>query len=416
MKLLLHNCTIWDAKHADPLEDADVLIEDGRIAVIGSKNGRALHRARDALSLDLEGRFLLPGLWDAHAHLGMALPQTDLSKRPPLDQPVQRSIRAGKNAQAALRAGVTSIRVVGEAYCVDIAWKRAFASGEWLGPTLYVCGAALAATGGHATHSGLATEVDGPEGFRWGVREQLKQGADQIKLMLTGGIGGSAEETPETVELEADEVRAAVETAHRRGVIVGAHIGGTAGVKLAVEAGVDVVEHGYILDEEAVALMARHGTFFVPTLSVTQRSDDEYREANWAEYAIQNAAKIRQRHAHSFQLALEAGVRIAVGEDTDSIATNVVGEMELMAARSMPTHQVLTAATLVPAEICRVQDSRGTIEVGKWADLIVVEGNPVDDLSVLRSPVVVLKEGQIAVNNLIPGSSNFFGGENAYLS
>lgn len=348
--------------------------------------------------VDLDGRFLLPGLWDAHAHLALALPQTDLSKRPPHEPAAERTVRAGRTALDALEAGVTSVRVLGEAEGVDIAWKRAFTAGGWTGPRLFVSGQALAVTHGHMTTTGKSVACDGPEGFRRGVREQIGRGADQIKLIITGGIGSSAATRPDHLEMGADEVRAAVATAHQRGVIVGAHVGSPAGVKLAVEAGVDVVEHGYVMDEEAVHLMAQHGTWYVPTLSVTQHPDAYYQNAQWASYAVQNAARLRQYHRDSFDMARAKGVRIAAGEDTESIALNLPGELELLQAAGLSAHEILIAATLAPAEICGVADRVGTLARGMAADLIAVDGDPTTDASAFRRVCLVVKGGRVAVD------------------
>lgn len=395
MSLVLTHATIVDCVEPEPKENASVYVEDGRILKIEHSR----HTPRPSKSnevVDLSGATIIPGLWDAHAHLALALPQTDLSKRPPFEPPAERAIRAGRNLLDAFRGGITAVRVVGEADGVDIAWKRAFATGLWEGPRLFVCGAALACTGGHATRTGLAVECEGPQGFRKGVREQIQRGADQIKLMVTGGIGGSPTELPDDVELTVDEIRAAVEVAHARGHIVGAHVGGARGAKVSIEAGVDCIEHGYVLDQGAVDLMVSKGTTYVPTLTVTQLGSQHYEEAGWAPYAIRNAARIAPLHENSFRLALEAGVTIAAGEDCQSILPYAHFEIKLLVRLGMTPYAALVSATRTPARLCGVEADLGTVEAGKFADLIILQGNPLERIDAIEAPAAVMKAGIFA--------------------
>lgn len=390
----LMNVHVIDCVTSEPSEPATVIIRGDSIAYVGEQSRTSLPGPDDVV-VDCESTFLMPGLWDAHAHLGLALPQDDPRYRPPFESAPARAIRAGRNAIQALQKGITSIRVVGEADYVDVAWKRAFDSGTWDGPRLIVCGAALACTGGHATHTGLAIGVDGAKGFTQAARQQFYMGADQIKLMVTGGIGSSPTESADTVELSREEICAAVGVAHARGSIVGAHVGGAAGAKLCVTCGVDVIEHGYILDDEAIEMMVRSGTYLVPTLSVTQLGAEEYRAAGWAEYAIRNSERIAPLHGESFRRALEAGVKIASGEDTDSIGRNAAREVELLTRLGVESFQAIRAATVVPAQMCHLDHRVGTVEVGKIADLIATVSSPLTDVRQLQSPVFVMKGGRI---------------------
>jgi imidazolonepropionase-like amidohydrolase len=393
MEIVLADATVLDMVKPEPFQHATIVIENGRIVgVLDSR--RTPGPSGDRVIHDLSGLVVMPGLWDAHAHLAIAMPQTDATKRPPLEPSTERAIRAGRNAVDALYGGITAIRVVGEADYVDVAWKRAFDSGLWDGPRLFVCGAALACTGGHATRTALAVECDGPEGFRAAAREQFKRGADQIKLMVTGGIGGSPDELPDEVELTVDEMRAAVEVAHERRRVVGAHVGGAAGAKAAIAVGVDCIEHGYLLDEEAVDLMARKGTYYVPTLSVTQLGADHYASIPWAEYAIRNASRVASLHLRSFQMALEAGCKIASGEDMHSVLPYAHMEIELLVKSGMAPYAALVAATRTPAEICGISNELGTIEAGKIADLVVLPSNPVDNIRSVERPIAVFKAGR----------------------
>jgi imidazolonepropionase-like amidohydrolase len=395
MAIYLVNCQVIDCVHTAPLERSTVLIDEGVIVHVAAHGCRAPKPRSEDRVVDLEGGFLMPGLWDAHGHLSLVLSQTDRYKSPPDEATASRTIRAGKNAMDALRAGITAVRVVGEANSVDIAWKGAFASGQWEGPRLFVCGAALASTGGHATQGGLAVQVDGPVGFRRAARLQFQKGADQLKLMATGGVSSSPIERLEHLELSQDEITAAVEVAQARKTIIGAHVGGSRAAKVCIESGVDVIEHGYILDDEVIGVMVRHDVYFVPTLIITQGTVDEYRVAGWAEGLIENSVAIRPLHRESFLRAYHAGVKIAVGEDTGAIAHNTVREMELMVDCGMSPFQVLVAATRTPAAMCGAADRLGTLEAGKLADLIATRLDPLGEISQLRSPFFVMKAGRI---------------------
>ena len=399
-RLRLDDAWLIDGTGADPRRVRWVLIED-----------RAIREVRDAPAggvdgldgapeppdaddvIDLAGAWLLPGLWDAHAHLGMTFPQTDLSLTPHFERPADRTIRCGLAAMEALRHGVTAVRVVGEADYVDIAWKRAFAEGRFVGPRLFVCGRPLIATGGHGWQSGVSVQVDGPAEVRRAAREQLKQGADQIKLMVTGGVA-SATESMHEAQMTSDEIEAAVEIARFKGKKVCAHIGGPLGAKLAVRAGVASIEHGYHLDDEAVQMMVDHGATYVPTLAVTQ--DTEFVHANNAPYAIAKIVKAAALHLESFQRALAAGVTIATGEDMPvPFAERVVPEIETMVRAGMDPMHAIVASTRNAAALCDALDHVGTVEVGKLADLLVVGHDPVANISALRDVRLVFKEGAV---------------------
>jgi imidazolonepropionase-like amidohydrolase len=213
--------------------------------------------------------------------------------------------------------------------------------------------------------------------------------------MITGGVA-SATETMYESQMTLDEIEAAVEVARFKGRKVCAHVGGALGAKMAVKAGVASVEHGYFLDDEAIEMMVKHDTFYVPTLSVTQ--DEDYMRAHWTEYAIKKALDAAPRHLESFQKALGAGVKIAIGEDSIPFAERLVPEIETVVGAGMEPMAAIVASTRTAAELCGVDDQLGTIEVGKVADLIVVTQNPLDNVSHLRDLLLVFKEGQLVVD------------------
>ena len=411
MRTLLTNAHLIDGTGVEVRPIAGLLIEDHRVAAIYNAAERdgtsatedaAENTAENTLAagvdttIDLAGGYLMPGLWDVHAHLSMVFPQPALHLTPHHELPADRTVRCGRAAMQALEFGVTSLRIVGEAHYVDVAWKRAFASGMFTGPRLFVCGRPLIATGGHGWQHGVSVEVDGPDEVRKAAREQLKRGADQIKLMVTGGVA-SPTETMHEPQMTFDEIRAAVEIASFKGRKVCAHVGGPLGAKMAVKAGVASIEHGYLLDDEAIDLMLEHGTTLVPTLAVTQ--DTDFVTANNAEFAIEKILAAAPDHLESFQKALAAGVKIATGEDMPvPFAERIIPEVETMVAAGMMPGHAVVASTRNAAALCGVADELGTVEVGKVADLIVLDSNPLVDISNLRRLRLVFKEGELVVD------------------
>jgi imidazolonepropionase-like amidohydrolase len=249
-------------------------------------------------------------------------------------------------------------------------------------------------------------EVDGPFEMRKAVREQLKHGVDQIKICITGGVATAGEGMRES-QLFLDEVKAATETAHQKGKRVCAHAGGPEGVKTAIRGGVDCIEHGYYLDDEAIELMVEHKTFFVPTMCVTQ--DEEFmRKSRMADFQIEKARGAAEAHREGFQKALQAGVRIACGGDSSPIDEITLDEIEELVNAGMTEMQAIIAATKTSADLCGVGEQLGTIEVGKLADLVAVPENPLDDITALRRVSLVLKDGNLVDTQRPEGSADFW--------
>jgi imidazolonepropionase-like amidohydrolase len=401
MKIDLINATLIDGRGGEPLANAHVEVTGNRISAVNTddpgppRNGNVV--------IDLEGGYLLPGLWDCHVHLAMVFPQGNLQKHPMFEPQASRTLRAGRNAMDALRVGITAMRVVGDPDHLDIRWKQAFASGEFVGPRLFVSGKGLRPTAGHGYAGGTGLEVDGADEFLRAARDQIKHGADWVKIMVTGGVA-SKRETMHEPQATFEEIAAVVQAARERGKRSAAHIGGPEGAKYAVEAGIDTVEHGYLLDDEVIALMVERGTYLVPTLSVTQ--DDEYISNNWTPWAIKKARDAAPGHLASFQKAVKAGVKIANGTDLTPIAETTPGEIEQLVRAGLSEMEAIIASTRTAAELCGVEDELGTIEPGKLADMIVVRENPLDDISHLRGIRLVMKDGQIVDANLPANGAN----------
>ncbi len=410
MKTVLANCTVIDCTGNPPMKEVTVIIEGNRILELKPGPYRERDQESDARVLDLEGGYLLPGLWNVHVHLGDIFPDPKHSASS--EAMIDRAIRAGRNAMDALRVGVTGIRVVGEPDYIDVAWKHAFDDKVLVGPRLFVCGKAISITGGHGCSGGLNAEVDGPYEVRKAVREQLKRGADQIKLMVSGGhaevIAGSG--TYQETQLLMDELEAAVEVAHQKGKRVCAHAGNP-GMKMAIQAGVDCIEHGYHLDDEAVEMMVENDVFYVPTM-VCNLDEEWLRETGLIDTVpgdanpglvgrllVAKSEKVTpeyaQDHRAGFEKALKAGVKIACGGDSNPIGEFALLEIEHLVRAGMGDMEALIAATRTCADLCGVVDQLGTVEVGKLADLIVLLEDPLQDISNLRELKLVFKDGLI---------------------
>jgi imidazolonepropionase-like amidohydrolase len=305
------------------------------------------------------------------------------------------TLRAARRALEFLSCGVTSLRTLGDAGGIDFALRDAIAAGEFPGPRLYIAGQPTTTTGGHG-YAENCMECDGPYEVRRNVREQLKRGADFIKIMMTGGIMG-ATEGHASQQMTEDEVRAATEVAHWAGKHVAAHTGGASGVAMAVKCGVDTVEHCYALDQDVVDQMAQAGTVCVPTLVVTD-SIPLYAAHGAEDWALRKLELAKPQHRRGFQLVLKSGCRFMVGSDLPSAKVNgviaTVREMQIMVELGASPLQVISAATKVPSDFFGLGSTLGTIEPGKIADLIAVDGDPCQDMRVLERPSFIMKDGK----------------------
>ena len=368
-----------------------MVIEEGKIAELKPGVHKPVESNRQARVFDLEGGYVLPGLWSSHAHLGSIFPDT---RNVQATEPVAEcTIRCGRNAISALHVGITGIRLVGDRDYVDIAWKRAFNDGIMVGPRLFCAGKGIIVTGGHGHELLSETEVDGPYEIRKAVREQLKRGADHVKLLITGGVMSSNESMMECQFL-SDELQAAMDVAHAKGKKVDVHCANSVGAKTAIEGGVDVIHHGYYLDDESIEMMAENNVFYVPTLFVTQYEEFSLKSGMSA-FQLERARTAAKAHLESFQKALEAQVKICAGADSSPIGDFTLVEIEQLVKCGMTEMQALVAATQHAAELNDVADQLGTVEVGKLADLICVSADPLESISNIRRLTLVLKEGQV---------------------
>jgi imidazolonepropionase-like amidohydrolase len=397
--LLLTNCHVIPCDGTPAIHDAGVLIEGTVIRTVDRLDALdpLLRDLGEVRTLDLGGRWLMPGLMDMHVHLALALPgPTRLLAK--LETDMELFVRAYRNALDALEAGVTFIRSVGGPRGVDFAIKRAVNAGQLKGPRIQSSGQAVIVTGGHGSSSEGCIEADGADGFRAATRAQLKEGADLIKLCITGGIAGEHEQIRDSQATYA-EMEAACDAAHNAGKKVTAHAGSPTAITQGIRAGLDCIEHGYFLDAPTIELMVERGTYLVPTLSVS-RCPEYMRERDCPEWMIAKSLRAGEDHMRAYQDALAAGVHIAMG--TDMLPTDqylgtlaVYREIEWMVQGGMSTEQALAASTLAAAELCDVSDRLGSVTAGKLADLIAMPASPLDDITALRGIDVVLKDGEV---------------------
>jgi imidazolonepropionase-like amidohydrolase len=389
---ILRNATLFDGTGAPPRTGMDVLVEGGRVAAVGS----GLTARPDADVLDLAGRWLMPGLIDCHVHITFAGDPQE-AERASTVHTAELAWTAAENARRTLEAGVTTVRDLGARDGVAILLRDAIAAGRLPGPRMRAAGAIICMTGGHGWWIGR--QADGPDDVRRAVREQLRAGADCIKFTATGGVM-TPRVDPRAASFTEAELAAGVEEAHKAFVRAAAHAQGTQGIKNAVRAGIDSIEHGIFLDDEVIEEMKRRGTFLVPTLAAPENISRHGLAAGIPAYMVEKSDRVREAHRDSFRRAVRAGVRIAMGTDAGT-PFNRHGanaeEVALMVACGMEPTAALLAATREAAELLDLAHEMGTVTPGRWADLLILDGDPLQDIRVLCDAARiagVLKGGQ----------------------
>lgn len=401
-QLVIHHCTVADARVLDgvaPIADAAIWVSDERIVAVGPRE-QVLARARataEVTEIDLAGGFVTPGLANMHTHLSLSLPGTGGDSVKSMNAH-ELALYMADGARRTLQCGVTTVRCVAEKDHADFALRRAITAGRAVGPRIFSAGQALVCTGGHGHEGSDTVECDGADGFRRGVRTQIRAGADLIKVMISGGIAGE-HESIHTRQLFTDEMTAVIGTAHAWGRKVTAHAGPAAVIAEAVELGLDCVEHGYQLTPEVAARMAAQGTALVPTLLVT-RCKEFFDELGVPEWMQRRSLGAGPRHLESFAMALAAGVEVLLGSDMPPFwrfeGTNAtVRELEYMSEGGLGPARALYAGTLGPVRWLGAEADLGTIEVGRYADLIAMDADPLADTSALRGVRWVMKGGRV---------------------
>ena len=394
-RLILAGARLFDGSGFEPVVERAVVVERGRIGAV-IPEGR--HPA-EATVLRLDGLTLLPGLINCHIHLCLgaeADPVRALAEEPP----AATAIKAVVRARQTVAAGVTTVRDLGGRDGVALAVRDAVRAGLVPGPRVLAAAQGICMTGGHGWR--FAREADGPDEVRRAVREQLKAGADVIKLLATGGVLTPGVE-PGSPQLTPEEIRAAIDEARKAGRRTAAHAQAEAGIAACVDAGITTIEHGIFLSEPIAARMAREGIALVATLVAPQAIVAGGIAAGIPEFAVRKSEAVRARHLESFQLALRLGVPIAAGTDAGTPLNphgSIVPELELMVQAGMTPLAAISAATSVAARVLGLEAETGRIAPGLAADLIAVAGNPGERIGTLADVRLVLAGGRIVLNRL----------------
>lgn len=403
MKQAIKCGKLFDSQNGKVLEDKVVIIEDKTIYDVIDL--REFAQEPDMEVIDLSDKFVTPGLTDLHVHSGMngeGNDRMDLLHH----TPAELTLYSLKNVQQDLYAGFTTLRDCGSQAFVSVALRNAINKGDFEGPRMFVSGYALGSTGGHAdSHYApgvtcTAEEhpiIDGPDSARKAARFNLKNGADFLKFMSTGGVMSKGT-TLGAQQLCDDEIAAIIEIANLYGVHTATHAHGTNGIKAAVRAGVTTVEHGMILDEEAIELMLEHGTYLTPTIIAAERICVKGPEMGLTPWMVEKANQALSHHEWGFRQCLEKGVPITFGTDS-ATPYNYHGkqgyEFELLQRFGMDPHKALVAATMTNAKVLGVDKTQGNVEKGKVADLCAWSCDPMEDVKTMQNCLFVMKEGVV---------------------
>lgn len=387
------------------LSDVTIVVDDNKIEAI--KEGFVKAEEGDTV-IDLKHATVMPGLMDMHVHLSSQHggPQTYLD-RFSLNE-ADYALRAANYAKITLDAGFTTVRNLGDSYYETVALRNAISKGIATGPRIYTVGKSIATTGGHADPSNgishlLRPDVGPKQGVvngeveaREAVRSRYQDGADLIKITATGGVLSVAK-SGQNPQFMTDELEAIVDTAKDYGMTVAVHAHGKEGMKRAIEAGVDSIEHGTHMDEEIRNLMVANGTYYVPTIMAGKFVADKAKiDGYFPELVRPKAAAIGPLIQNTFEKAHKAGVKIAFGTDSGVSAHGDNGqEFALMVEAGMAPADALRSATINSAQLLGVSDILGTLEAGKLADIVAVSGNPLDDISLMESVSFVMKDGVV---------------------
>jgi imidazolonepropionase-like amidohydrolase len=370
---------LFDGTGAEPAGNATLVVEDGMLREGPNPDGAEV--------IDLSDCFVMPGLIDAHTHLSI-IPAKGDQLGQLREPPGKQALRVARNLKKDLDAGTTTLRIMGEEDWLDLHTRQAIAEGDLEGPRLSIATRGLAPTNGHGRGR---LGFDGVDEVRHAARENLAQGADFLKVFATGGVASGSGLDSSAFSLE--EMRVAVEEAERKGTYVAAHAHGGPGLLMAVEAGVRTIEHAAVATPEEIERMLERNCWVIGTYSILFRPDGiELGDAGNS--AIQEKVKwARETVSVSARRIYESGLRVALG--SDSMHGNMAFEVQTAVRFGMTPVQALLAATARAAEALRIEDRVGTLLPGKAADLIALDGDPLEDLAALERVRFVMKNGVV---------------------
>ena len=392
---------LLDVKSGKVQANQVVVIEGDKIVSVGPAS--EIKPSPNDTLIDLSNATVLPGLIDAHTHL-TSNPQFGYDT---LAISVPREALIGAhNARLTLEAGFTTVRNVGASGYSDVALRDAIDAGDVPGPRMLVSGPALSITGGHCDNDLLPYEyhatsdgaADGIEQVQHKTQEIIKYGADLIKVCATGGVLSKGDD-PNASQYTFEEMKAIVADAHRLGRKVAAHAHGAQGVSWASEAGVDSVEHGHLMNDAAIAMLKKNGTYLVPTLYLMDWQREHAAQANLPEHAKRKMEMVSAVGKQNAKKAFEAGVKIGLGTDAAVYPHGLnAHELAVYVSLGMSPLQAIQSATINDADLLGWSDKIGTLEAGKWADLIAIDGDPLQDVTILEHVKFVMKGGDVVKN------------------
>ena len=395
----LTGATVFDGKALEPLEDATILVEGDRIARVVGRADSTEHPPADTV-LDLKGQFIIPGMFNLHDHIyrksilntrqGWAYDEHSRWIEAQNDNYL--ALCAAHHSLDALKTGITTIRDVGSRSTLIVSLKRAINGGLLTGPRLIIAIRPIVMTGGHGYYIGR--EADGPAEVCKAAREQLRDGADFIKIIATGGLLGMPKEHPGNPQYTVDEIRAAVDVAHSAGKLTTAHADATQGIRNAIEAGIDCIEHGAFLDDDTIEIMVKKDIPLVPTLSGLKGYVNYHRTSGKTDFANWVEEVAIKPHEASLQRAYRAGVRIGVGTDTPAL---IMDELVALNRAGMTPVECINAATFMSATIAGRSKELGSLEAGKLADLVVLGSDPRQHIEAIGDIRMVMKGGRVLI-------------------
>jgi imidazolonepropionase-like amidohydrolase len=393
-RLILVGATLIDGTGAPPEAGRAVVVADGRIADIVPAA-----RAPAGPVLRLDGLRLVPGLINCHVHLCLGAEADPV--RPLLDDPPGlTTLKAALRARRTVEAGVTTVRDLGGKDYLEFSVRRAIADRLLPGPRVLAAGRGICMTGGHGWWFGR--EADGPDDARKAVREQLKMGADVIKIFATGGVMTPGVE-PGSPQLTDSEIRAAIDEARRAGRRVAAHAHAASGIRACVDAGITSIEHGVFVDQDLATRMKQTGVYLVPTLVAPAAIAAGGEAAGIPAFMVRKARAVLEAHGRGFELAVRTGVPIAAGTDAGTPLNahgSMVPELALMVRYGLSPMDALRAATSSAAAALGLEREVGRVAPGFVADLLAVEGDPLVDIAALAQVRLVLANGEPVVNRI----------------
>jgi imidazolonepropionase-like amidohydrolase len=390
---------LLDVKTGKTLSNQVIIIQDDKIVSVGS----GTQIPAGAQVIDLSNATVLPGLIDAHTHITMT---TNFSySRLGISIP-REALNGARNARITLDAGFTTIRNVGASGFTDVALRDAINAGDVPGPRMLVSGPALSITGGHCDDNMLPFEwhaqsegvADGIEAVQRKTREIIKYGADLIKICATGGVLSHGD-NPQASQFTLEEMKAIVTDAHRLGRKVAAHAHGAQGIRWASEAGVDSIEHGSYIDDAAIAEMKKNGTYLVPTLYLADWFLANAERIGTPPELIAKGREVMPAARKNVARAFAAGVKVGFGTDAAVYPHGLnAHEFAVMVKLGLSPLQAIQAATINDADLLGWSDKVGTLEPGKWADIVAVDGDPLADVTTLERVKFVMKGGEVVKN------------------